>query len=430
MKPPRKKTGSGRSKMKGWEGRAAGYQPALLPDEVRALNDAPPVETESSLAEPLPGLGDALDAAPALKSSKASSSRGELKKQLRHLSIALNSERSKSLALANAADYATARLNDLEAERIHPARAPSEARTEAGATVSRTEALERELSRERERVAEVTGQIDATNAVLGEVLQASGDLETKLNEMRAWRAGNQAREARLERALDQAERSGRAAAEQIAEAQALLSRERQRAAELSDAVAAMANRLLTEQEHISALNIRAAAADSSSTRERLQVESLQTVLAAMESKLADELTRATRAESELRVAGRHAAGAQITATEEQERLSMALVELERREREISALLNSTSWRLTAPWRVFRQQWSRLRRVLRGNMINPLFDRRWYVKQYRDVKESEFDPYDHYLLHGAAEGRNPNPLFDTAWYLQQNSTSQPGNNAQT
>jgi hypothetical protein len=94
--------------------------------------------------------------------------------------------------------------------------------------------------------------------------------------------------------------------------------------------------------------------------------------------------------------------------------------LVRHEREIDALLNSTSWRLSAPWRAFKRQLSRIRRLLRGKKANPLFNRRWYLQRYSDVKEGEIDPYDHYLRHGALEGRDPNPYFDTDWYLQQNS----------
>ena len=93
-------------------------------------------------------------------------------------------------------------------------------------------------------------------------------------------------------------------------------------------------------------------------------------------------------------------------------------DIERHEQEAAALLSSTSWRLSAPWRAYRRMVSRLRRLLRGKKINPLFDREWYLEQYPDVKESEFDPYDHYLQHGAAEGREPNALFDTDWYLDK------------
>jgi glycosyltransferase involved in cell wall biosynthesis len=51
--------------------------------------------------------------------------------------------------------------------------------------------------------------------------------------------------------------------------------------------------------------------------------------------------------------------------------------------------------------------------------NPLFDRDWYLRRYPDVEAGATDPYVHYYLHGAAEGRDPSPLFNTNWYLEQN-----------
>lgn len=48
----------------------------------------------------------------------------------------------------------------------------------------------------------------------------------------------------------------------------------------------------------------------------------------------------------------------------------------------------------------------------------LFDAQWYLHRYPDVRASGADPWQHYLAHGAAEGRNPGPFFDTAHYLQQ------------
>ena len=50
----------------------------------------------------------------------------------------------------------------------------------------------------------------------------------------------------------------------------------------------------------------------------------------------------------------------------------------------------------------------------------LFDIRWYLRQYDDVRRAGVDPLLHYLLYGSAEGRDPNLLFDSDWYLQQNS----------
>ncbi len=48
----------------------------------------------------------------------------------------------------------------------------------------------------------------------------------------------------------------------------------------------------------------------------------------------------------------------------------------------------------------------------------LFDKSWYLKQNPDVAEARVDPVMHYVLRGAAEGRDPNPLFDTEYYLHQ------------
>lgn len=42
--------------------------------------------------------------------------------------------------------------------------------------------------------------------------------------------------------------------------------------------------------------------------------------------------------------------------------------------------------------------------------NPVkwFNSSWYVEQYEDVKEHQFNPLVHYILHGRREGRKPNP----------------------
>ena len=47
---------------------------------------------------------------------------------------------------------------------------------------------------------------------------------------------------------------------------------------------------------------------------------------------------------------------------------------------------------------------------------PLFDADWYRATYKDVAAAGADPRRHYLLYGAAEGRNPGPLFETRFYL--------------
>ena len=48
----------------------------------------------------------------------------------------------------------------------------------------------------------------------------------------------------------------------------------------------------------------------------------------------------------------------------------------------------------------------------------LFDSDWYLTTYPDIKESGSDPAEHYLMHGASEGRLPSASFDGDWYLKR------------
>ncbi|MDZ7627826.1 MAG: glycosyltransferase [Parvularculaceae bacterium] len=48
----------------------------------------------------------------------------------------------------------------------------------------------------------------------------------------------------------------------------------------------------------------------------------------------------------------------------------------------------------------------------------LFDEAWYLARYPDVAGGGFDAVDHYLRHGADEGRDPSPVFETAFYIAQ------------
>jgi putative sugar O-methyltransferase len=58
------------------------------------------------------------------------------------------------------------------------------------------------------------------------------------------------------------------------------------------------------------------------------------------------------------------------------------------------------------------------RLFRRNLLlqSILFDSEWYLSANPEVAEAGFDPVDHYLQFGAAEGRAPGPGFDPAWYL--------------
>lgn len=49
--------------------------------------------------------------------------------------------------------------------------------------------------------------------------------------------------------------------------------------------------------------------------------------------------------------------------------------------------------------------------------SPYFDPVWYLSEYPDVVGANQSPAEHYLHHGAAEGRDPGPDFSTYYYLQ-------------
>lgn len=109
----------------------------------------------------------------------------------------------------------------------------------------------------------------------------------------------------------------------------------------------------------------------------------------------------------------------------QVRTLRATVELERRLAE--AARSSLGWRATA---FIKRISSLFRFTAAGN--NPklarekdlvrrsgLFDEEWYLTQNPDVLAGGYDPVEHYLEHGAREGRNPGPGFDTRYYLKTN-----------
>jgi len=46
----------------------------------------------------------------------------------------------------------------------------------------------------------------------------------------------------------------------------------------------------------------------------------------------------------------------------------------------------------------------------------LFDRRYYLKEYPDVRKKDIDPLWHFLRIGWREGRNPSEDFDMSMHL--------------
>ena len=51
-----------------------------------------------------------------------------------------------------------------------------------------------------------------------------------------------------------------------------------------------------------------------------------------------------------------------------------------------------------------------------------FDAAFYRERYPDVPAARMQPFLHYLLHGAAEGRKPNRWFDPDYYLARSAAA--------
>ena len=73
----------------------------------------------------------------------------------------------------------------------------------------------------------------------------------------------------------------------------------------------------------------------------------------------------------------------------------------------------TSWILTPRSKLTGGR--KLREQVQLLRTSGFFDEAWYLQQYADVKEAEFDPVEHYLRFGADENRDPSPMFSTRAY---------------
>ena len=98
--------------------------------------------------------------------------------------------------------------------------------------------------------------------------------------------------------------------------------------------------------------------------------------------------------------------------------------------EKEAILNSTSWKLTAPlrWmsvsvRSFKHKVKTARYLFNRQYWiikkSALFDVAYYLEKNPDVAQAGINPIVHYLKFGAKEERDPHPLFDSSFYLAQN-----------
>lgn len=93
------------------------------------------------------------------------------------------------------------------------------------------------------------------------------------------------------------------------------------------------------------------------------------------------------------------------------------------QRRTAQLQHTLSWKLAAPVRALEQLF--IRSPTEGTSLadeidliaeSGLFDEAWYRARTPEVAGSSLSPIEHYLRHGAADGRNPGPEFDARRYL--------------
>ncbi|CAG0898361.1 unnamed protein product, partial [Cyprideis torosa] len=56
----------------------------------------------------------------------------------------------------------------------------------------------------------------------------------------------------------------------------------------------------------------------------------------------------------------------------------------------------------------------------GRQPHPAFDGAWYLRFYDDVQVANISPLQHYIRYGAREGRRPNKFFDVEWFVKKYS----------
>jgi len=217
---------------------------------------------------------------------------------------------------------------------------------------------------------------------------------------------------------------------------------KQQADELNKALAAARQEISTWQKKLPAAEAQikqqladltkardAAASEAQATRQ--QLKALQEQHTRNEQKLAD-----TTEENEFLLLQLHQLQGELETSflhrqEESARLKAAEQTIETSNAEIAALrrkiqeLEKSPFRRTlAPLQALAMPRGKRgadeRKLKRDRALiqsSGLFHAEWYLQTYPDVANAGVDPLEHFLSHGAAEGRNPSTEFVTEYYLR-------------
>ena len=296
-------------------------------------------------------------------------------------------------------------------------------------------ATERQLQEARAHLDETTGRLalrdteaSANAALLAEVKAQLTETARQLARRDAEANANATQLAEVKAQLIEA-------AHQLAERVAELEANSQQLQDLQTRLAAAASELARRDAEACAksgeLNeLRsqvAQTADKLSLREKeIQVMSLQLSEAASESERRNHKLKSVRASHAKLQADLDCAHAGLSRLQRER--DEARQEVKRLDAELRGIHSTRIWRvaqrLASAARLARGALERLgfrssrpeAKMAHLVASSDLFDRDWYLTQNPDVAANGIDPALHYVLHGAAEGRNPGPKFDTRWYL--------------
>lgn len=215
-------------------------------------------------------------------------------------------------------------------------------------------------------------------------------------------------DAALRKALDEQERLREA----LNRAENTGTQVRHELAERFDEIATLTRTLLERDEQIARLKNKHRVISRERDAARATTRQADTCARALQQQLESANRSAKRLAAKVGELGASAQSAQMRAIAAEERLA--------------GLASSMSWRMTAPLRalvrVLRSDPAgdgERRAALKEIRASALFDAGWYLERNPDVAESGTDPAEHYLDHGASEGRAPGPAFDAARYLGRN-----------
>ena len=100
--------------------------------------------------------------------------------------------------------------------------------------------------------------------------------------------------------------------------------------------------------------------------------------------------------------------------------------IESHRQRVTRLKQTVSWKITVPLRAVARPFRRSPKEqkqateeIKLLKTSGLFDEAWYLSEYVDVAKEGFDPVEHFIRYGAAEGRNPSPMFNLRQYLEVN-----------